>query len=97
MKNDTSKKQKEDDKKFPGYTSDKKKGSSGENFPDQNKDPQDSGPVRNPNYHKEMIEKHDGNKPGSPLKHKPGTDGKTLEDFNDAEPNRDVNKVTPKS
>lgn len=87
----------EEDKEYPGYTSAKKTNGSGENSLNKNNDPEDSGPVRNPNYHPEMTETQDGGKPASPIKHKPGTDGKTLEDFNDAEPNRDTNKTTRKS
>ena len=94
---------------YPGHTSEEKKENSSSdehlqtysNLSDDEKDERlaDSGPVRNPNYH----DVNDANSASATSakryskdthNHTPsGTDGKTLEDFNDVEPKRDSNKA----
>lgn len=97
MENNSKKDDNQDeDKKYPGLTSD-----ANQELTDAEKDERlaESGPVRNPNYHD--LDKDDDISLSSSNRyrkdihnHKPaGTDGKTLEDFNDVEPKRDINKA----
>lgn len=86
----------QEDKKFPGLTSD-----TDQDLTDKEKDERlaESGPVRNPNYHDMNHDDDTSLKSANRYRkdihnHKPaGSDGKTLEDFNDVEPKRDINKT----
>ena len=82
-------------KKYPGYVPQERS----ENSSDENTDPAyntdsdsrlaEKGPVRNPNYHQAAdVVKHDNKEPII----KKGNDGKTLQDFNNTDPKRDINK-----
>lgn len=81
-------------KEYPGYTSDKKWGTPGEEFIETDavkneiEDARlaESGPVRNPNYHNLSKEDQEGQEEKSALKKS------TLKDYNETDPKRDINQ-----
>jgi hypothetical protein len=89
----------EDDKEYPGYTSDKQWGNTDKEFPEA--DPRhdkiedtrlaESGPVRNPNYH-DLTNEHKDKATDLPSGSYSALKEKTLEDFNKTDPKRDINK-----
>jgi hypothetical protein len=99
MENNTKKNQNlhdtnshENNKKYPGNAPENEEG----NTSDAEKEEQlaESGPVRNPNYHDMDDQTVSSNRYRKDTHNHPGgTDGKTLEDFNDTEPKRDINKA----
>ncbi len=91
-------------KAYPGHTSEQQRGNRGEELKpytelsDEEKDARlaDFGPVRNPNYHDVNDDNNITSSSANRYRknthnHKLGTDGKTLEDFNEIEPKRDIN------
>lgn len=97
----------QNNKAYPGHTSEQQKGNHNEeltpytDLSDEEKDARlaDFGPIRNPNYHNINDDSNTTSSSANRYRksnqvHKPlGSDGKTLEDFNDTEPKRDVNKA----
>lgn len=93
-------------KAYPGHTTEQQKGKRNEelqpytDLSDEEKDARlaDFGPIRNPNYHNVNDDATATSSSANRYRkdthnHKLGTDGKTLEDFNETEPKRDINKT----
>lgn len=96
----------QNNKAYPGHTSEQQKGNHNEeltpytDLSDEEKDARlaDFGPIRNPNYHNinddaSATSSSTNRYRKDPHNHKLGTDGKMLEDFNETEPKRDLNKT----
>ncbi len=84
---------------YPGYTSDKQWGNANDEFSENDPIRHDiedarlaeSGPVRNPNYHDLTAANSESNEL------KTIANKKTLQDFNNTNPKRDINKTDLKT